>query len=291
MEKFEIDWSPARPFGLNNTGVICHFNSLLQALISCTRFNRAVMQNKDYMMKTTTGKAVYNFVSCFCDEKKAKNSPDIGIESQSRKVLAALVDDLKVRRPTVQFGNSQESASEGLVLLLDMLEPADESAHPITRLFVNIYECTKACLRCKKVSDSKKDMSVQVSAFHMSGDELKDITNEKKFSKTLRTFVVNAKDVYCESCKEKTTSKILYRMVRISEIVVCTFNIYKDRPHRFIPESFELPTKDDKVWYVFRQAGDVEHHGGLNGGHYTARGLRGDSVFIFNDSAQPTKTM
>lgn len=127
METYDEKIAPQR-FPLNNTGVICYFNSLLQSLTGQTAFIRAILKNEEYMKKTRTGRAVWDFVNTFAEingsqavSARAKVSDDT--INHSSLVLAALVQDLKERRPWVRFGASQESASEGLVHLLDMIEP------------------------------------------------------------------------------------------------------------------------------------------------------------------------
>jgi hypothetical protein len=114
-------------FGLNNTGAICYFNSFLQTLAGCTAFTRAVLQNKDYLLQTGTGTAMLRFVEAFVGPE-GRRAPAQDVAHHSSRVLGALVSDLRVRRPRAlkNFGGGQSSASEALVLLLDMMEPAGQ---------------------------------------------------------------------------------------------------------------------------------------------------------------------
>ena len=56
MEPYDAKIAPA-PFPLNNTGVICHFNSLLQSLASQSVLVKTVLNNEEYLKKTGTGTA------------------------------------------------------------------------------------------------------------------------------------------------------------------------------------------------------------------------------------------
>ncbi len=72
----------------------------------------------------------------------------------------------------------------------------------------------------------------------------------------------------------------------VPEVLVCLFNLYgRDRAARYFPPRFPIPGCGG-TRLVFRQVPQVEHVGGLGGGHYTARGLRaGGAVCAFNDAA------
>src|SRR5580700_1485464 len=94
-ERFDPELLP-KPFPLNNTGVICFFNSMLQALASQTAFVRAVRANPEYMCATKTGAALLAFVEAFSGGGE--------VADHSRRVLGALTEDLARRRPKVRFG-------------------------------------------------------------------------------------------------------------------------------------------------------------------------------------------
>lgn len=168
-----------RPFGLNNTGVICHFNALLQGLASCTAFTQTVVANREYMAQTPTGSALYNYVRAV---QSSAADPAFQVDmTHSGRVLAALVGDLRHRRPRFQFGSGMESATEGLVLLLDMIEPpsakassveeegADAAAsegqktNPIARLFHIRIRDRVWCRACSKGS-LRSDLNAPESA-------------------------------------------------------------------------------------------------------------------------------
>ena len=61
MEAYDAELVPP-PFGQQNSGAVCYFNSLWQMLIGLSAFASTVLKHQDYMRQTTTGTAVLNFV-------------------------------------------------------------------------------------------------------------------------------------------------------------------------------------------------------------------------------------
>jgi ubiquitin C-terminal hydrolase len=318
MDPYSPTLAPAG-FGLNNTGAICYLNSFLQTLASCTSLTRAVLANADYLNQTKTGAAFLAYVRAYATTEGAYEAASPGIGQLSAAVLAALMADLAVRRPHVRthFGASQESASEALVQLLDMMEPPhgdfeeevanidrkfdkdvdpngppQQAVHsaesPITRLFLHRFRCDLHCRECKKVVSKETDYAVNFNLFHL--DRLRDPPKTvESFSKNIR-LQVSANDGYiCPNCKKMTAAYRVYNLTMVPEIIFCTFNLYVgyggSRVTRYFPASLEFPATDGGK-LVFRLVGQVEHSGSLGGGHYWARGLRaGDRVFLLNDSS------
>lgn len=203
MEPYDTCFAVA-PFALNNPGSICHFNSLLQALASCPSLIKAVLNNQDYLEKTATGKAFANFVKAMASEKGAKNKADEGINFLSYTVLGALMKDLRNRRPSVKFGSNQESASEGLVLLLDMMEPPREDDEkyeesPISQLFQRRTVILRKCTECKKITSKEVDYNVQINMF---SDEIDQISTKQQFTKFFLEKTDFVSDCLCANCNQ-----------------------------------------------------------------------------------------
>lgn len=185
MEAYDDDYVPAG-FALNNVGAICHFNALMQGLASCPSLVKSVIDNRDYMAKTATGGALYNFMRAVeLSSKAVRDGGDFIVDAtHSLRVLQALIGDLCKRRPKTRFTTGMESATEGLVLLLDMVEhpsevasaPEDETAasttdaaatvgqwdNPIARLFQMRIRDRVWCKLCAE--DDKAKAAAETAA-------------------------------------------------------------------------------------------------------------------------------
>lgn len=289
MDAYDVDLAPGA-FGLKNTGAICYFNAFLQLLAGCTAFTRGVHQNAAYLRRTATGAAVAEFVAAY-----TARPPAAGVEQLSARVLHALVSDLAVRRPHTRFGSGQESASEALIHLLDMMEPprpdaptaaVESAASPITRLFLHRFRCDVHCRACKKVVSKTEDYAVNCNLFHL--DQLgTPPATVAEFSKAVRLQASAVEDYRCPACAQAPACR-LYSLTMVPEIVICMFNLYVGfggaRSPRYFPERLEFPAAQGGV-LTYRLVGQVEHAGALSGGHYWARGLRaGGQAYLLNDT-------
>lgn len=296
MEKYDISLIPP-PFGLVNNGVICYFNSFLQTLCGCSAFTLKVLKNEEYMLKTRTGAALYKYVSMYSVEEI---SPNISLSTMD--ILRALVMDLRERRPSINFGSGQESAHEVFILLLDMMEPQEIDApengiitsirSPITKLFLHKCEWNTCCIECKKSISKKIDYGVIFDMHHIDFMQQRgeEVNTPIGFSNLIKTHVSPLEGYKCPTCNNDSVCRI-YNLKRIPEIVFCSFNIYyqPNRRIRYFPPYLEFDaTKGAKM--AFKLIAQIEHSGSLNGGHYWARGLRGDGVYNLNDmSVSPSE--
>jgi ubiquitin carboxyl-terminal hydrolase len=328
MDAYDPALAP-EAFGLNNTGVICYFNGLLQTLAGCTSVTRAVLTNADYMRRTDVGAALYEFFSALAvmgpGGVVARHPPATNIACLSARVCSALAAAVKIRRQRTNFGRGQESASEALVLLLDMLSPHNPddplgkleaggvTDNPITNLFLHRFLCITRCRKCGKDVSEMTDHAINFNLFHFDTLPRYPSTPDS-FSRALRLSVELAEDFKCTNCGEggqaggeggqagaepgkddepKQAFRI-YRLSMVPEILFCAFNQYVGyggaRRSRYFPELLEIPALDGGA-LLFRLVGQIEHAGGLHGGHYWARGLRaGGHVRLLNDSAHEPAT-
>jgi uncharacterized UBP type Zn finger protein len=296
MESYEAGVIP-RPYGLGNTGTICHFNALLQGLASCSAVVRAALSNRRYLSKTATGQALYDHFAATAPEVAASlgggagaerfGGEGAGLAGSSSVLLQALVRDLRQRRPGFRFGPRQESASEGLVLLLDMLDDPAGEENPIARAFYHRYEAQVYCAACKAGVSREQDVAVQFNLFHYDGLPQPPRT-PAAFSEMLLAQLSNLDGYRCESCGDRGGGYRHYCLRMIPEVLVCLFNLYDDRrPRRvrYYPSRLHFPGRGG-ARLAYRQVAQIEHYGQRSGGHYVARGLRGDGrVYCFNDAS------
>ena len=274
-------------FGLANTGALCHLNALLQAVVSNTAVVRAALANREYLGGTATGRALYDFVWAAAPGARPPGGGPYGpghdVTAYSAVVLAALVADLRVRRPTVQYGPAQESASEGLVLLLDMLEWG-AAPNPIAAVFGHRYRCTVYCSACEQQVGQETDVAVCAELFHFATLRAGPPQTAPEFSEAVRKYTTVLEDYTCDKCHTRGRAYRQYRLCMVSDVLVCQFNAYgPGRPAPYFPDRLAFPAVGGGG-LAYRQTAQVEHYGSLDGGHYTARALRADGPYAFNDS-------
>ena len=219
-----------RGFPLANTGAICYFNTMLQSLASCPSFVQAVANNLEYMSKTLTGSALYNFVQHVI---KCAAEPVGRVEANHSYVLVGLLRDLKKRKPRFEFGQGMDSAAIALDLLLDMSEPESAKAaaaadgekvvsdqavmihqaqaqNPIASLF-RLRVATKVCCKtCEALGERyedqppgivsvRKDTCYSVEYFNY---DTAGVRNEAEFVHHLLVQTTHLDDYHCEKCEK-----------------------------------------------------------------------------------------
>ena len=266
------------PFGLINTGVICYMNSLLQALVSCTAFNQVILENEEYMHKTKIGTVLFEFITC-----ATKNPKDTGVFSQ--KVVSTLVEELKVRHPNIVYGHGQECASEGLSLLLELLNgpeiPLNDStsSNPVSKLFCSKYRKVVVCEKC-----NHKNESIEYRNQHI-------IYKYDDIAKDILISMNTLSDYKCDKCSELGSCKEIVAITRIPEILVITDAVilacrlfHQPTTINLTPPGFTFEGISGPIKYY--KVAQVEQSGSLNSGHYISKGIRkGLDTYLFNDQS------
>lgn len=265
------------PFGLANTGVICYFNALLQALAGCTSLVRLASAGEARGAGGPAARELAAFLRAAGQAAGGQGpAPDPGA---SARVLWALVGELGGRHG--RFGGGQESASEALVLLLERLPPAWGA------LFTSRWRLATPCPGCAAVARGE-DYAVVASLFHF--DALAPPPEDAAaFAAALARAASPTGAYRCEACGGVGDTERSSRLALAPEVLVCAFNAYgvgAPRRARFFPPAFALPGV--KAALRYRLVAQVEHSGGLGGGHYWARAARGGDapgVYLLNDSS------
>ena len=250
-------------FGLPNLGSTCYFNSILQGLISCPKFNETVLANRD-LMKTQTALAIYDFVY------RATN----GTNPNPQLVKDALTADLSNTSDIMQlrFGQGQECAYEAYTFLIDKMD-----CKPVSTLFTCRVTNTITCTNCK-YELVHKDLLTSIEY------SITKSSSNKPFISNLLSNSERLDDYKCDRCKEKTCiSNAKYTMV--PDIMVITLPKYL--PTQTIvdlPLEFKIPRINGGTMDYFTVA-NIEHAGSRYGGHYWCRAERIDGYYELNDSS------
>lgn len=246
----------SKRFGLINNGQMCHFNSLVQSLISSPIANKTIL-NSDNIKKTRTGRLLFEFV-----KKSIFLTP-----SHVQDLYLSLVCNTKG-----SYGCGQESVSEGLVLLLDVISDNNNDCD-INQLFQLRYDIIIKCLDCSFRSEST-DSSVHVNLFSDYEE------TPEGFAKVIELQVTRLDGFKCPNGHYNTAK--IQKLNYAPQVLICLFNQYYDRKKHYFPQKFKFKSGIAKP-LLYKQVAQVEHYGSLHSGHYSCRGLRYDGIYNFDD--------
>jgi uncharacterized UBP type Zn finger protein len=273
----------SQPTGFRNTGNVCYFNSLLQALVSCQHFTNVVSTPGE--QQSYTIEEIRNLVRDLTNGKS--------VEKYGTNILSALMNDLKRRSPEVLksgFGGGHQSCvDEGFTHVLDMIN------NPIIDgLFDHVYEERIVCNKCDKVIEAKRGKSNKFELF----DEASLIRDG--IAKNILQNECNIPDYLPDKihdCQDESYRRV-YRLKYIPKVVVVVLNRYRTTGRELIPRNpdvklpdiFAMPGVEGKDIH-FKKMAEVDHFGSLVGGHYVARCVRGFNVYKFDDLNMQSSTL
>lgn len=253
------------PNGFKNNGVICYFNSMLQALLSCSAFNQIIK-------KSTINNPVIKILKDLLNKKENESNVDI---SSYSLVLWNSMTQLLCKNKGVarsEFMQGQQCAGEGFQYLIESMEQDNN----IQNLFFHRYRSLVACKICNKFVSN---VNCVYNLFEIPCDT-KDIG---EFIKKNSSDVIDYK---CK-CGDTDNKKKLNVLTMIPEILVIMSKKYtvngKIQIITDFPQSIDFMMSGKSVTY--NAVAQIEHSGGLNGGHYWAVCKRKDGWYKFNDNS------
>jgi ubiquitin C-terminal hydrolase len=254
------------PFGLRNTGNLCYFNSLLQALVSCTSFNNLISN-----CVTISGHALFQSYAALCNG--SENVRDTALFNQLHAARLSNQHNLKI--------GHQEDAHEGLSLLLDSLEVVHPCGHNLSRLFYVRHRCEIICTICKthhKVrTEAQEPTELVIDLSEENPLTRKRLDTRKNIESYIKCFIQTPQDYKCDKCHAKNTAQSQpviqqYTLTRLSEIIVILFKKYERKTDRYFPPQMQFMSSNGVLTYNI--VAQIEHFGTKEGGHYVCRGLR-----------------
>ena len=297
--KLNIKHLPS-PFGIPNGGNTCYFAALTQCLISCPAFVEAIQSMKKTIKNNQVLDLLYNI--------SISKSPVPG-----STLVKVMRHQLKALGYTRQFPipGRQEDALESMTALLECLP------YPvISSLFMTKYAQTHFCYDCSKRLGKAMKYNTYVTnpgvyifpelrtviGERMMFNGKKEIDKKAKsvaqhfikitppekgtFNDHVRKRLSVMTDKYCQFCKKKTYSYLVEGITVVPTIMIVSTLSYNKKHKVNWGKSLEIPHQGGKNMIRFKPVGIINHSGGHNGGHYTARGLRKDGKWYeFNDSS------
>lgn len=240
-----------KPFGLINTGVLCYFNSLIQMLLGSSAFCKRMYYNSNEDISK-------KFITMLNDTDDVRSSIDIWKEV------------IKKTKGTI-FG--QEDATEFFTYLVESL------SEDIQDVFKIRYVDRLVCTYDKLVSEKRDNMF-----FIVFNQEHKPINEDNSFSSIIKAHITIIDDYKCDKCN-RVINKRYYQLCKLSSIIVIIFPQYYQKKLFKFDNELEFKSTDNTK-YKYSLVSQIEHFGGMNGGHYICRSIRSDNnVYMFNDTS------
>ncbi len=245
-------------FGLQNTGVICYFNSLNQALISCPEFISAIKQH-------ATDNSIAAEYNTFLPHVEN------GTATTVNPILQHIVASHEF------FGRQQEDASEGFDLLLEKL--GDNIAKACeSKWRVDIY-CDKCVAIVSNTTETMNRLIMERQYIALRGNKISDY---------MEAHMSQFSEYNCPKCQCKNVDgATAMRLMTPPKIYVVSFNKFMQKwADEKYPEEINIrygPNMQSVKSY--KLVAVVRHYGGMGGGHYDCIARRGEKTYQLNDSA------
>lgn len=291
--------------GRNNPGVYCFFNALMSVLYSCPIFI-------ERMISASAESESHSFCKSFVREY------DIVKQFKTREVIKAsnlvthFMNSLKnndTTKHTDYYKRVQQSDPiEGLELMLAMLESTNPE---IMNIFQYRYTRTFKCLKCKQICHSIRHKERIHRMFKLHPIDDPNATNDEIFISNLERYVDRIEDLSCPICNGwKKTADDVDDVVRDTKNAIKTNGVTKDtlsiipeimgiqinhrwdiktgkdyKKNQYFPLELKFKKPGEDAYLHYKLVGQIEQSGSTTGGHYWARCLRNDGVYLINDSS------
>lgn len=260
--------------GLENRGVQCHFNSMIQGFLSCTSVIEVFKTNED-------GIQTRNILCKTLWEMIQKSLDGHTIAEYGPKLWNAFM--LKTASSRKKYGNSQEDAQESFVRFLDALD-----APEIEYLFEHRYTQTIICNHCNHKHKSLNEDTNTFVEFHQ---------REVGGPANLQTLILKQNPPMDEEfkcvnavCGKRGNKQHFKRLGMTPEIIVVMFKKFDNKWLVTCPEIIDIPSPKPEKPYQYRLVAVNEHGGDQGGGHYWARALRRSGPAYLNDATATDET-
>lgn len=277
------------PFGLHNNSIICYFNSLLQALFSCSSLTEYLLNNESKFSNNNFMKLYINIIKSHILINSKQNQ--FVVENSNIILFNEFLNMIKNKN--IHFGYNQEDSGELLIILLDVIND-----QYIYNLFYNKYKTDIYCRNCKKILDVKDDISVQ---FELNIDNIATNYLKSEINKNLHImnqFLQNnyseCDNYICSNCNTKELCIKINRLLLMPTIIVINFNKYLEKKTYNYPLELSFINKQEKKKYNYKIVSVINHSGTMIHGHYISKALRKDTdtlkTYILNDSSYELST-
>lgn len=259
--------------GLENTGVICYFNAMVQCLLACPSIAEVLQEHSDreHVKKNLIAQA-------YMALHRAHMARSPKAHTLNLPLWRHLVDYAEARG--VQMRNGQQDAHEGLMMFLDVMETVPE----VNRLFTHRYNTKIKCMACDKwVVDQKETNTVFHVQANLKSNQnpiFQDMDETYGRALTLQEIIYKQNESVddnfkCSECGDTAPKYKTTMLTMVPEILPVLLKKYEAKENTEFPLQLVFPQRGSKQKLIYELVGQIEHSGGRNGGHYKAISKRG----------------
>lgn len=280
--------------GFDNIGFTCYFNSLIQALLSCTSFTETILEidasqklNRNSVQRAQFSDPLISALSTIIKNMKSSSQTDSKLGVACWKIT---MRQIQSQMPYAKrFTTGQQCVAEAYTILLQLLERYNS----IQRLFTHRRNNKIYCPECQKIFS---DVNETNNLFEVECDlKMSDgnITEQKSLNDYLM-YQMSSVDVdcVCSLCKTKGVKTKSSKLTMVPEIlfVMSKKYLYANSKGQKLDVQTEFPKKlvfagKHRQDIIYEAVAQIEHTGELYSGHYWAICKRKNGWHYINDSS------
>lgn len=278
---------------LNNTGVICYFNSLMQVLFSCSAFNQHMLENKSLFVDAELkGKPLGIMYIKLLEEngilldgtkviRTSKTPFNIHLGTVT-PILKELIESRRKKKSSANLlHHQQECYSDGFIYFIEELSDVDPT---IGDLFSIRYKMVIYCRVCKTTKQGPQDKpNFYYPLFEENPILQGNLDSKTRIEDYIKRQIHIPEDYKCDKCKSENKPIVnngvkictpniqqIYKLARISSIIMLVFNKYNEKKHVYFPDSLDFISAQGSLLH-YELIAQVEHYGTKNAGHYLTK--------------------